>query len=80
MADQSYWGDVATMVSDAAHPPIRPVEFMTWVGERPFESSFYFSAITAPDGRVAMDRRGARADLAFRRCGAPGGRRDVSRV
>jgi hypothetical protein len=48
VADHSYWGDVATVVSDAAHPPIRPVEFMTWIGDKSFRSSFYFSAITAP--------------------------------
>ncbi len=48
VADHSYWSDVATVVSDAAHPAVQPVEFMTWVGDRPFASSFYFSAVTAP--------------------------------
>jgi hypothetical protein len=48
VADHSYWGDVATGTSDPARPPVRPVEFMTWIGDRPFRSSFYFSALAAP--------------------------------
>lgn len=47
VADHSYWGDVATLVSDPANPASRPEQFMTWVNDRPLASRFAFSSVVS---------------------------------
>ncbi len=45
VTDHSLWGDVVVVGPEGRDGLLRPVRFMTWVNDRPFASTFYFSEV-----------------------------------
>ncbi len=57
--DHSYWGDVVVVDPARQRPPTEPVKYMTWVGPKPFTSTFAFGEVTSDRVDLEFEIEGA---------------------
>lgn len=57
--DHAYWGDVVLVGAEGTAGWTAPVRHMTWVGDRPFTSGFYFKDVRSKTVTLELSIEGA---------------------